>query len=243
MSHSYQFDDPLSINSNLTITSNTQSPIQLLFFTDTATHFLLVKAGSSLTFKNIYLNLEQIKSKSFITTDTSENPNHSSIVLSNCQVEKINTSFFNAALSSVCDSIIVQNCRFLEGNGTVFNLQEEIDNKGYYNVEKFSITNCTFNNRQGALVSLLRSGKDESTLGPRFLFANNQIKNCTSDNTPLLSLRGVQFTHIENNVFTNCNQANTLIEYVDWVRAWHSLKNNKLIQSGRIKLNEYVKMY
>ncbi|HAL94386.1 MAG TPA: hypothetical protein DCP55_00035, partial [Chitinophagaceae bacterium] len=157
-------------------------------------------------------------------------------------IENTNSIFFNAALSSVCDSIIVRNCLFNEGTATLFNLQEEKDNKGYYNVEKFIVEGSTFNNRKGTLISVLRSGKDESTLGPRFSFVNNQIKDCTSNSTSLLELRGVQFTQVNNNTFTNCNETGTLIEYVDWVRAWHSLKNNSLIKSGNIKTNQYVNL-
>jgi len=239
---SFEFDSPININCNLTITSNSSSPIRFSFNKSASAYFLLLKAGNSLSIKNSRLDLEGIKSKAFITTDTSENPNHSWFSLINSKIENTNSIFFNAALSSVCDSIIVRNCLFNEGAATLFNLQEEKDNKGYYNVEKFIVEGSTFNNRKGTLISVLRSGKDESTLGPRFSFVNNQIKDCTSNSTSLVELRGVQFTQVNNNTFTNCNETGTLIEYEDWVRAWHSLKNNSLIKSGNIKTNQYVNL-
>jgi len=58
---------------------------------------------------------------------------------------------------------------------------------------------------------------------------------------PLIHLYGVQKSRMEKNQFINCNTGNILITYEDVVRAMHRLKNNQLINSGRIRKNEYVR--
>jgi hypothetical protein len=122
----------------------------------------------------------------------------------------------------------------------LFDLYNEDDRKGYYNVERMKIINNTISNYTGTLLALLRSGKDESTLGPLVQILNNKFTNIKADSKALILLNGIQQTFIENNKFNNCNPASKTIEYKDEVRAAHFLSKNIFEQSGSIIKNEYV---
>jgi len=109
------------------------------------------------------------------------------------------------------------------------------------NVEKLKFSNNSILNHKGSILSVIRSGKDESTLGPLVEIDNNKFKNLEDSKTPLILLYGVQKSFINNNVFNNCNPNQKIIEYKDEVRAAHMLSKNILEQSGTISENEYVK--
>jgi len=123
----------------------------------------------------------------------------------------------------------------------VFKFIEETDNKGYYGVEKLKITNCIFTGNKGQILGMLRSGRDESTMGPLLIFSNNNLNNCTTENNRgLINLYGVQRSFIEKNSFTNCNEGKTLIQYEDMVRSVHFLRKNSLSKSGVLLTNKFV---
>jgi poly(beta-D-mannuronate) lyase len=123
----------------------------------------------------------------------------------------------------------------------LFNFSNETDKKGYYNVEKLKMTNNSFKDNEGQLLSILRGGNDESTMGPYLIFSKNNISNCVTRNEEaLLYIFGTQRSEIENNVFTDCNPAKKLIHYEDLVRAVHVFRNNKLTRSGNVDKNRFV---
>jgi poly(beta-D-mannuronate) lyase len=208
-----------------------------------ATFFVKINAGNSLGFKNINFDFSPIDSKAFITTDTAASSNHSNFSMKNCQVTNCDAIFFEAAKSSVCDSIVIENCIFSANSRALFKLNNEVEKKGYYNVEKFKITNCRFASNKNQLITILRSGRDESTLGPDLTFAFNKIDNCNSDeNLPLIELNGVQISLINKNTFTSNNLGKTLIRFQDNVQAVHLFSKNILVQSGKIETNKYVQI-
>jgi poly(beta-D-mannuronate) lyase len=161
--------------------------------------------------------------------------------MKNCRIANCSSNFFTAAKSSVADSIIVSNCSFTNGKGGIFKLMEETDKKGYYNVEQIKITNCIFTDYTGQPLAILRSGNDESTMGPMLIFRNNKLKNCSTDTgKALLYLYGVQASLIENIFFNHCSRDNTVLKYEDIVRAVHILRKNTLENSGVIITNKFV---
>jgi poly(beta-D-mannuronate) lyase len=160
--------------------------------------------------------------------------------MDHCTVSNFNGTFLKASKTSLLDSIIISNSNWSNNKGTILNLYDEKDNKGYYNVENMSIANNTISNHTGPLLSILRSGKDESTLGPLVTIKNNTFNEVTSDNAPFILLNGVQQSLISNNKFNHCNPSSKLIEYIDEVRAAHSFTNNTFEKSGIVIKNNYV---
>jgi poly(beta-D-mannuronate) lyase len=118
-------------------------------------------------------------------------------------------------------------------------MNEEKEDKGYYNAEMVIIRHNNFNSQNGALLSLYRGGSDESTLGPDLTFSHNKLINCSSAD-PLITLTGVQVSNIFSNNFSNCNPSSTLVFYKDLVRARHNFERNTLTNSGKIEKNVFV---
>ncbi len=238
--NAYHLYAPININEDVTITSDNKQIIS--FSNDNNTDYSIkINAGNSLSFLNVQLNLSEIESNTFITTDTSGNANHSNFYMLNCQITNGNRTFFSAAKSSLCDSIVITNCSFSDNKEAIFKLTAEIDKKGYYNVEKLKINTSRFNNNTGRLLALVRSGTDESTMGPLFIFSNNSMKNCSTDNNdPIIHLFGVQQSSIENNNFSNCNTGSVLIKYEDNVSAKHVFRKNVVDNSGVVVRNKWV---
>ena len=237
----YHFSAPLLISSDLVITSSQKSSIR--FSTPAAfTGFLLqISAGKTLSLHNINLDLAAANITTFISTDTSGSSNHSNFSMRNCHIENLNGNFLTAAKSSVSDSIIINNCTFKNGDGVLFSFTTEMDNRGYYNVEKLKITNNTISNYNGPILAMLRSGNDESTMGPQLVFSKNKINNCnTGQDGALINLAGTQYSVIEKNTFSNCNAGKIVLQYEDIVRAAHFYRQNKITGSGKNKLNKFV---
>ncbi|MEI7735637.1 MAG: hypothetical protein WCI49_09225, partial [Ferruginibacter sp.] len=237
----YVFHSPLNINTDVIITSAKKQEIKLSIENANAAYCIQVMAGHSLQLKNLHLDLTSSATENFICTDSSGLSNHLNFSMSNCSISNSNSVFFKASRSSVCDSIIISNCQFKNINADIFKLDVETDKKGYYNVENMKINNTLFSDIKGSILTMLRSGKDESTMGPQLLFSKNTILNCTtSDSAALISLSGIQYTIIDHNNFTDCNAGKSIIQYEDWVRAVHYLSNNIVTKSGRIITNQFV---
>ncbi len=237
--NAYHFNTPININNDVTITSNKQT---ISFSSESNTAYTIkINAGSSLSIVNVQLDIAAILSNNFITTDTSGSANHSNFYMSNCNIINGSKPFFSAAKSSLCDSIIISNCTFSFNKEAIFKLAAETDKKGYYNVEKLKITNSRFNNNTGQVLSMVRSGADESTMGPLFAFSNNTIKDCgTETNDPIINLYGVQQSFIENNNIYNCKAGKVLIRYEDAVSAKHVFRKNIVENSGVVVRDKWV---
>jgi poly(beta-D-mannuronate) lyase len=239
----YNFNTPIIISQDVTITSNSKNPISFATSMTENDFAIKIGAGNSLSFINIQLDLSAITTTFFITTDTSESANHSNFIMSGCNITNANKIFFKAAKSSVCDSIVVTNCTFLNNKEILFKLDDETDKKGYYNVEKLKINNCIFNQNKAQFLTILRGGNDESTMGPSLTFSNNKVTNSnTENNLPLIDMNGAQVSFLENNNFLNCNTAKNLVRYQDAVKAVHIFKKNVLNNSGEIVTNKFVQM-
>jgi poly(beta-D-mannuronate) lyase len=237
--NTYSFAASIPLREEVTFKTNLKQPIQFISNVELE-YVFIIKGGQSLHLKNLALNLSSLKAKVFITSDTSGTSNHSNFTMQYSSISNFNGTFYKAAKSSLLDSIFVSNSNWSNGKGILFNLYDEKDNKGYYNVEKMTISNNNISNHTGPLLAILRSGKDESTLGPLVEIKNNTFNQIASDNAPFILLNGVQQSLIQNNRFNNCNPTNKLIEYKDEVRAAHSLTSNQFEQSGTIIQNNYV---
>jgi poly(beta-D-mannuronate) lyase len=237
----YNFTSPLVINRNITFSGSSKKIISFSLATSGNDFFMLIKAGNTLAFNNISLDAAAVDSKTFISTDTSGSCHHSNFTMQHCNILNVKNNFFTAAKSSVLDSLAISNTAFNNISGTILHLAGEKDKKGYYNAEQIKISNCTFTNNTGQLLNVVRSGTDESTMGPRLYFLNNTISNCNSRNEEsYIHLNGVQYSYIQKNSFTHCNMGKTLLLFEDTVRAVHQFNNNSIINSGKIETNKFV---
>ncbi len=233
----YQFPTPLILNTNVTISARSRRTIK---FNAAFDDFLFyITAGNNITLKKLRIDMDDVESKSFISSDTSGSSNHSNLSITDCYFKRGKMQFFTAAKTTVLDSIIITNNTFTDNKGLLFNFSNELDKKGYYNVEKLVIANNMITTHKGQILAMQRTGNDESTMGPNLNFTSNKLTDCKSD-APLIHLYGTQVSAIANNNFTNCNTGKTLILFEDIVRAAHLLKNNLFTNSGKSELNEFV---
>ena len=107
------------------------------------------------------------------------------------------------AKSTMADRILFDNVTVDNISGTVFNLDDEIDDFGRYNAEYVTVVDSTFRDVQGPLATLYRGGRDESTFGPHFELRGSRLENVGMGSRNALGaslrLHGVQDTDIVDN--------------------------------------------
>ena len=141
----------------------------------------------------------------------------------------------------IADSIFINNNSFINNSCNFFSMNEEKEDKGYYNAEKIFIGHNHFSSQTGTLLNIYRGGNDESTLGPDLTFSHNSLHSCSSENgQPLISFTGIQVTNLFSNTFTNCNKGAILIKYTDIVRAKHLFEKNNLVASGQLEKDQFL---
>jgi len=238
--NSYQFDNPILIEGEVSLASSSSNAIK--FISSSSPYMFQIKGGSSLALNNMHINLSDMKADKFITSDVNGSSGHSELVIKHCDITDATCDVFYAAKSTMLDSVIISNSSFSNIHGTVFNFNNEDDKKGYYNVEHLKINDCKFSNIHGQLLGLLRGGNDESTMGPLLQFTNNVISEASSPDVALIRLNGTQRSFITGNTFKNAAKGNTLLEYIDAVRAMHVLSKNECNQAGAIVKNKFVEI-
>jgi len=121
-----------------------------------------------------------------------------------------------------------------------FELSEETDDKGNYNVEFLIFENCNFSNIQENVIDYYRGGYDESTIGGNLILINNTFTNCGAKevNGILLNTRGIVNVEILNNSFIN--NPIKLVALL-WGAKNNNHSGNKFINSGEIRVEENLK--
>lgn len=242
-SNEYNFTKPIIISGDVIISSSLKTPTKFNLNDLKSTYCFQILAGKSLLINDLKIDFSNLSPKSFIISDTTANPNHSSFSIRNSTVEHLNGDFFKASKSSVLDSVVVANCQFSYIIGTLFSLNSETDKKGYYNVEKLKINKNVFTNNKGKILSIIRSGKDESTMGPWLILTENKISACeTANEGPLFFISGINRSFTNNNIFKECNTNKKLFFFEDTVKATHIFSNNKVSNSGEVLVDKYVKL-
>ena len=235
---SYQFEKPITIKGNITITSNGAA---INFATSSAINNLFtLQQNAQLTIHNSSINASAVAAQYFMAVTSDGSGIHSSISITASKIQGFaGAAIVMAPKSSYLDNITIQNSVFENNKAALLSLKDEDDNKGYYNAERIVVTNNSFTNHSGQLATIYRGGNDESTMGPIFTFSNNKMLNCTA-NGALIELFGVQQSNVNNNVFTSSNIAGKTVAYTDNTKAFHYQKNNITVNSGTIQENKFV---
>ena len=110
---------------------------------------------------------------------------------------------FDAGYRSFADSIKIENSSLSNITGDLVRLNKETDDLGIYNAEYVYFNNNKVENVEGAIAKVYRGGTDESTFGPHFLMAGNEIKNVgkgkRNKSGASVRLHGSQVSHIGDN--------------------------------------------
>ena len=120
-------------------------------------------------------------------------------------------------------------------------LSEETNDKGDYNTEYLSISNCNFDNVSANVIDYYRGGYDESTIGGNLLVTNSTFTNCGAKekNRLLLNHRGIINVNINKNTFKN-----NAVQFVSilWGAKNNEAAENIFSNSGKIKTEENLKL-
>ena len=238
----YSLTRPFSITKKVLFTSDKKSIIK--FNTGNFLSVFMISGKGNLELRNLSIDGKDVKASHFISSDSSGYSDHYNVSIINCMIKNLDQAkgcknFFYAYKSMIADSIIIRNNSFTDNNCNFFIMNEEKEDKGYYNAEKIFIGHNSFISQTGSLLDVYRGGNDESTLGPNLSFSHNKLSKCNG-NDPLIRLTGVQVSNIFSNSFLACNPSAGLITYKDIVRARHNLEKNKFSGCGRIEKNQFV---
>jgi len=120
-------------------------------------------------------------------------------------------------------------------------LSEETNDKGDYNAEFLTISNCQFEGIKANVVDYYRGGYDESTIGGNLKITNSSFRNCgrAEPNGILLNTRGIINVDISSNTFVN--NPVKLIALL-WGAKNNTHSDNKIKNSGKILVEENLKM-
>lgn len=233
----YIFDRSIKLTKNISIRGNKD---EISFNSNkTIESVFEMSANTQLNLTDLNLNASSLKANQLISADSSGTCINYRLTIDNSRILNLtNTILLNAFRSSYASQINISRSTFFNNN-TLFKLTDEQEKKGYYNVEKMSVNRCQFVNNKGQILGLIRTGNDESTMGPMLNINENIFIDC-NNNKELILLEGVQFSNIANNYFIKSNYSNSTLKYTDNVRAKHLQKNNQFINSGSVSENKYV---
>ncbi len=233
----YIFDRSIKLTKNTTIKGNKEE----IFFNSNKTieSIFEMSANTELNLLDLNMNAKNLNANQLIAADSSGTCIHYSLNINNSKISNLNNIIFlNAFRSSYASRINISRSTFFNNN-TLFKLTDEQEKKGFYNVEKMSVNRCQFINNKGQILGLIRTGNDESTMGPMLNFNDNIFMDCNNEKE-LIYLEGVQFSNIANNYFIQSNLKKTTVKYMDIVRAKHLQKNNQFNNAGSIIENKFV---
>jgi len=238
----YKINTPFVISKTIQFKSDKKSSIK--FETENILSVFILSGKGNLTLNSINIDGMNVKATHFISSDSNGYSDHYNLTINNCSFQNFSKkngcqNIFYAFKYMIADSVIINNNSFINNNCNFFLMNDEKEDKGYYNAEKIFIGHNNFRSQTGTLLNIYRGGSDESTLGPSLTFSHNKLSNCSSADA-LITLTGVQVSTIFSNSFSNCNPSSTLIFYKDLVRARHSLERNILSNSGKIEKNVFV---
>jgi poly(beta-D-mannuronate) lyase len=233
----YTIDKPLVINKTITIQSKDKETVQIIYTGNSNTPLFEMHPKGMLTLNHVIL---KGNTSNYAFASLKENmSNHFGLSVSGCKISNFNY-VLKAYKETFAERITFENSSISDCENGI-ELSEETNDKGDYNAEYLSINNCNFNNVQANVIDYYRGGYDESTIGGNLLVSNSSFTNCGSkeQNGILLNTRGIVNVNISNNTFQN--NPVKLVALL-WGAKNNSHSNNEIINSGKIKVEQNLKM-
>jgi len=232
----YSLNEPIIINKMIIIQSK-NAEAEIVYSGSANTPLFELQPKGFLTLSSV--KLKGTGSQYAFASLKEDMYTHFGLYVSNSEI-----SDFNYALKVYKESfaeritfedVSISNCK----NG--LELSEETNDKGDYNTEYLTISNCKFNNVKQNVIDYYRGGYDESTIGGNLLVEHSTFTNCGAKekNGILLNHRGIINVDINNNTFNN-----NPVQFVSilWGAKNNVESENTLTNSGRIKTEENLVM-
>ncbi|MEL0653113.1 chondroitinase-B domain-containing protein [Algibacter sp. TI.3.09] len=222
----YTFNDPIVINKKIIIRSKNKT--KLIFNSTKNQPAFEMHPYGFLYLDNIVLEGKNNQS-AFKPLDENMSASYN-LNINNSTIEGFGY-ILKATKGSFADYITfknstIQNC----DNGIILAAEE----KGDYNAEMLTITNCNFNNVENNVINFFRGGYDESTIGGVLTVNNSSFTDCAKNEKTnvLLKTKGIINVDLSYNRFKN-----NPVEYVAilWGEKNNKHKENIITNSGKIK--------
>ena len=192
----YPVSTSLTITKAVTLRGREQDDVQLAFTGSEAAAAFTLAPGGSISLENLSVN-GQSDRPAFAPLEEMSSPYRLSVT--NCVLEDF-TYLLEATEGSFADSITLRGSTFRNcENGIVL----AADERGDYNAEMVTITDCIFDNVRQNVVHFYRGGYDESTIGGYLRLIDNTFTNCGRAETSgvLLKTRGIINVLLQGNTF------------------------------------------
>lgn len=233
----YTVSTSLVINKSVTIKSEGDAKAQLIFTGAADSPLFALHPKGKLTVDNLALTGNN--STSAFASLKENMSNHFGLTVTNTDIRNFNY-VLKAYKESFAERITFENTVISDCENGI-ELSEETNDKGDYNTEYLTITNCNFKNVKANVIDYYRGGYDESTIGGNLLISNSTFENCGAEekNKTLLNHRGIINVHLTKNIFTN-----NPVQFVSvlWGAKNNSASDNSLKNSGVIKTEENLKL-
>lgn len=231
----YAISKSLVISKTLTIQSEEKA--QLVFSGEANTPLFSLQPKGKLTVNNLIL---KGNTSNYAFASLKENmSNHFGLTVSNTEISDFNY-VLRAYKQSFSERVTFENTSISNCENGI-ELSEETNDRGDYNTEYLTISNCSFNNVKQNVVDYYRGGYDESTIGGNLLIANSTFTNCGAKekNKRLLNHNGIVNVTITKNIFKN-----NPVQFVSilWGAKNNVESDNTVTNSGQIKTEENLVM-
>ncbi|MCJ8163240.1 polysaccharide lyase 6 family protein [Pontibacter sp. E15-1] len=240
----YVINQTLTLPHTLTIRAKaglSSRPVVNMAYNDSGMALLSIQKGGSIRVEGIAFNgfSEGGIAENAIRTSTKPMIRHYNLFVDNCAFYGFNESSagaFRAYQSTFADTISFTNSTFQDISGVAINLAAEKEDKGKYNAESVTISNCLFDAVMGSALDLYRGGNDESTAGP-FLTVDhctfNQVNN--TELGSVLRLIGVQWAEVRNSIFSDSGKGGRAVLFESSRWAHNKIDYCNLYRSGKIE--------
>jgi poly(beta-D-mannuronate) lyase len=214
----YTFEQPILLNKSVLLRGNGQ---KIRFSSNSIACAFILSGKANLQIKQLHMDGTHFKGMDLIQSDSTAPVEHFQFSLENAVVENFQIrSLLRTPTHTVADSCIIRSTYFNNNAMLILKMDEEKEDKGYYNAEKIYFNQNRVEQHRGGLLSLYRGGNDESTMGPWLQVRQNQFSKIESTE-PLFKLTGVQWSECKQNQFMQSGAPAQWIQYKDIVRAVH----------------------
>ncbi|WP_335973736.1 chondroitinase-B domain-containing protein [Gaetbulibacter jejuensis] len=235
-SGTYNVEASLVINKKLNINSDNRETTIINYTGNENTPLFELHPKGFLWIKGVTL---QGNATNYAFASLKENmSNHFLLTVTDCKMDNFNY-VLKVYKESFAERITFQNSTISNcKNG--LELSEETNDKGDYNTEYLTISNCNFLNVNKNVIDYYRGGYDESTIGGNLEVSNSTFKNCGAkeDNGILINHRGIINVAISNNTFID-NKVKLVA--LLWGAKNNTHANNEIKNSGEIRVEENLK--
>ncbi len=119
---------------------------------------------------------------------------------------------FFAAAGSLIDTVRFENCSFFHGKGHGILAQAELKGSGAYDIANLKLENCTAWDYAQSFLDVYGGDEIPFTPCPKMVVNHCTFHACAFDNGPVINAEEVDFTRIENSIFSKCNPLQPVVK-------------------------------